>query len=520
MDWWGWGSPPNDPSNLIPKFEDFLQNFGGSRWLNTVIQYYGPTGGAGNPTNFWGGEWFDNTNPLPVGTNGLPCTRNSDCATNKCNVGSGKCYPTYEQFKTEVNQAASHFQAVEDGIVFVAMPPAIPWPGTWRHDSVARTGHANIVYVEAAYSDSTPGIEHEIAEAITNPRARFEGDTWVDECACEIVDKCDKFNPPWISVGESPTQNYQVTELWSDDENVCVYSYLSHTDVYWAGSGLIHSGNNFISTDNYGQPPNVGLNSTPGAVSWSQGRQDAFVYGSDLNVWQWRQGPGVSAGWYPWGHPPGTLQTQYSPDAFSWRPQREDVVVVARNGSGVNEFWRKAYKNGTWLDWTKVGSGSPPTSAIGSRAATATWGPNRFDIFFLSTESPPHVRHAYSDDDGANVYWDDWGNQSGVVFTRVDAASRGNLSVDVVVLGNDGNVWQRNWDHYNFYGWFNFGNPGSSFLRGPGAVGMGDGRIWVYSATEAGEAYERYWDNGLFPAWFDEGPTGSGSGVTFDVSAW
>jgi hypothetical protein len=75
IDWWGWGSPPNDPNGNIPALEDFLQNFGGSRWLNVVTQYIGTgVGFAGNPTTLWGGEWSGSTNPLPVGTNGLACT--------------------------------------------------------------------------------------------------------------------------------------------------------------------------------------------------------------------------------------------------------------------------------------------------------------------------------------------------------------------------------------------------------------------------------------------------------------
>jgi hypothetical protein len=49
-----------------------------------------------------------------------------------------------------------------------------------------------------------------------------------------------------------------------------------------------------------------------------------------------------------WGHPTGTLK--YAPDAFSWRPLQEDVVVVSQNTSGVNELWAKRYDNG-WNNW-------------------------------------------------------------------------------------------------------------------------------------------------------------------------
>jgi hypothetical protein len=150
--------------------------------------------------------------------------------------------------------------------------------------------------------------------------------------------------------------DHEVVTLFSNDtDGNCVYAYAQHRDYYFVD---VSSGNLMHTTclwcsyafDSYGKPPgSVTLTSTPGAVSWSNGRQDAFAYGSDGNVWQWRQGPGLSPAWYGgWGHPTGTLK--YAPDAFSWRPLQEDVVVVSQNTSGVNELWAKRYDNG-WNNW-------------------------------------------------------------------------------------------------------------------------------------------------------------------------
>lgn len=227
---------------------------------------------------------------------------------------------------------------------------------------------------------------------------------------------------------------------------------------------------------------------------------------TDVQLWtRCCEGNGISPGWFSWGHPAGLLR--FAPDAFSWRPNREDVVVVSRNASGVNELWRKAYKNGAWLDWQNLGS--PPTS-VASRPGSAAWGPNRFDIFFLSTESPPHVRHAYSNDDGAHVYWDDWGYPAGVTLdlSGVDAASWGDQSVDVVAHGGDGNIWQRAWDHGTFFGWFSWGNPGSPVQYSPSSVGLGDGRLDVTTSTISTGGYNvqvwvRRWDSGL-SVWGDD----------------
>lgn len=520
VDWWGWGSPPNDPSGEIPVLEDYLHNLGGSRWLNTVTQYSATNGSCGNPTDLWGGEWFGSTNPLPVGTSGSPCTKNGDCASNLCNVSSGKCYPTRAQLVTEQTAAINHFQLQNlDAMILIAMPPAVPNPGYAEHAS-----SSSVVYIEFPYnSAAAPTAMHEIAEAITDPRwDEVGGAAWNDDCGCELADLCPDTG---LSVGESPTANYEVVGLVSNAANqyppACVHAFSTHEDYYFIGSNgnLKHTtslvGNNTI--DDYGHPSGVTITSTPGAVSWRNGRQDAFVYGSDGNVWQWRQGNGVTPAWYSWGHPTGTLQ--FSPDAFSWRPNREDVVVVASNASGVFEFWKKAYSNGTWLGWTDLGA--PPTSAIASRPGTASWGPNRFDIFFLTTESPPHVRHAYSTNGSSISGWDDWSYQSGVTFgTGVDAASWGDQRVDVVVTSTDGNVWQRGWDHNSFSGWFSWGNPGPGFSSRPGAVGLGDFRLEAAATnyTPGSQAWRRVWDWGGFPAWSDDSQYENT--IDIDISAW
>jgi hypothetical protein len=177
-------------------------------------------------------------------------------------VSSGKCYPTYGQFATEVYNAVSHFQAVNDGIILVELPPAIPYPGYQLHDSVVRPGHPAIAYVEGGYNnDATPYAEHEISEAITDPRARFEGgETWVDQCGCEIADKCGGTS---LSVGESPTSDHDVVTLWSNTANAgagaCVYSYMTREDFYFVGTSLTlkHTQSLVLGVpfDDYGAPP-------------------------------------------------------------------------------------------------------------------------------------------------------------------------------------------------------------------------------------------------------------------------
>jgi hypothetical protein len=251
------------------------------------------------------------------------------------------------------------------------------------------------------------------------------------------------------------------------------------------------------------------------------------VNGSDGNVWQWRQGPGVPAGWCSLGAP-RYRQLAWSPDAFSWRPQHETVIIATVNPGNWVDFWKKTCNNGTWTDWIDLGA---PTTipvnqfgAVGSRPGTTSRGAPTFEIFFRTYDYFPHIWHGYSLDGNTIAAWQDWGYPPGVQLTGgVDAASWGSLRVDVVALGTDGNVWQRAWDNYTLYGWWSgWGNPGEpmNWAAGPGAVGLGDNRLDVAVGTLTSPSlrvYDRFWNWGL-------GPWATGSLAspysTIDISSW
>jgi hypothetical protein len=89
--------------------------------------------------------------------------------------------------------------------------------------------------------------------------------------------------------------------------------------------------------------------------------------------------------------------------------------------------------------------------------------------------------------------------------------------VNVVALGTDGNVWQRAWDHYNFYGWFNWGNPGVGLDQGVGTAGFGDDRLDV-SAGHDPQLYDRVWISGLRP-WSSDAQS-ENQAYPVDMSTW
>ena len=226
------------------------------------------------------------------------------------------------------------------GSTLIAMPPAIPFPGYYRHDSADRPGHPDITYVEATYSPaSTPGLVHEIAETITNPRYR-EHKAWVDDCDCELVDRCGPpppgdSTPATLLVGESATANYQVPSMWSDAKNNgfggCALSYTPDVNYYFVdGAGSLNHiwGALFGwgAIDDYGHPAGVTLSTLyslagPGAASWRKNRDDVFAVDSTGNVAHlWWDHPSTP-GWNSWAKPT-SYNVIYPPDAsFLETPQ-------------------------------------------------------------------------------------------------------------------------------------------------------------------------------------------------------
>src|SRR5205085_4601756 len=86
------------PSGEAAYLEQFLRGLGGSRWLNTLTQYYEDNRGSiSNPVNQFKGSWYDNTHPIP-----------SD--------------PTMAQMAQEAVVSAAHFGYHQDAIYFIATP--------------------------------------------------------------------------------------------------------------------------------------------------------------------------------------------------------------------------------------------------------------------------------------------------------------------------------------------------------------------------------------------------------------
>ena len=83
---WGWGQPgafdhttpgfpANDPDGAAARMTGFVKALGGTAWTGSQTQYYELVNGQEvhiqNPTDQFGGVWYDDTNPIHNDVTGL-----------------------------------------------------------------------------------------------------------------------------------------------------------------------------------------------------------------------------------------------------------------------------------------------------------------------------------------------------------------------------------------------------------------------------------------------------------------
>jgi peptidoglycan hydrolase-like protein with peptidoglycan-binding domain len=112
------------------------------------------------------------------------------------------------------------------------------------------------------------------------------------------------------------------------------------------------------------------LTSAPAASSWSSGRLDVFVRGTDNALWhKWFQN-----GWSGWESLGGILTSNLA--AVSWGSGRIDVFVRGTD----NAMWHRWF-DGQWRGWESLGG------VLTSDPAAVSWGSGRIDVFVRGTDN-------------------------------------------------------------------------------------------------------------------------------------
>jgi|HubBroStandDraft_1064217.scaffolds.fasta_scaffold03039_4 hypothetical protein len=551
VDFWGWGCSSAsdcaaknlDPIPEIPALLDFLSNIGGSRYLNTVVQYSDVNGSAGNPVNFFStaNVWYS-TDPLPNGAN----------------------WPTTTQQSAEVAAAYNFFGIKNiahpsDAIVILAMPPTVSGANECGNHSAApnpNNGSPSIPYVMYPYQNQdtcyvsnppyytatfaanvTVSAFHEIAEAITDPRSDGgwdvgnNHDVEIADIAC-----CTPVLTPL-----SPTASYYLPSLWSNAANIrsgsefsnAVLSRATRFDQYVVNGGNIwHSwGNPNTYTASWSvipnQPSGHSFEADVGAVSWSNNRVDLFALEGDVNLWHiwwdgstWHWGDGGTA----WPLPSSNCGTLYSPDVTSTQPGHLQVAVTCIEAGLATHVFVRRY-TGSWQAWQDLGSESGG-EAYNSGPAITAWDANNIHMFVKRADGT--LWHLSSSDAGVN--WsapDSRGAPSGVTLVGdPDAAAWAANRLDVVIADNAGKIDHLAWDGQTFtWAWDpggvngNGGPSGKTMAINPSVTAMGDNRLWVSAVDSAGTVWDYGYDVGSeWLTWHSDSPGVSGLGV--ESSYW
>jgi serine protease len=256
---WGWGEPgafdhttpgmpSNDPDGAAARMTAFIKAMGGTSWAGVSTQYYETVNGQNvyiqNPTDVFGGVWYDDTNPIHDNVSGLELALEAQRAvahfgiTDLANSQIVVAQPQKDNeagFNGGVGYCAWHdytqpstYPGVQPGISFTNMPYVLNMGASCGENSV------NTGYYAGKLDGFTIVLGHEVEETITDPGAEdvINGQNlggWYDYAAYENGDKC-----AWVGYTEgvaSPStvpgglnnitgndgKEYPVQSLWSND---------------------------------------------------------------------------------------------------------------------------------------------------------------------------------------------------------------------------------------------------------------------------------------------------------------
>jgi Common central domain of tyrosinase/Polyphenol oxidase middle domain/Repeat of unknown function (DUF346) len=207
--------------------------------------------------------------------------------------------------------------------------------------------------------------------------------------------------------------------------------------------------------------------SGPGVGSWSSGRLDCFVRGTDSALWH----IAYDNGWSDWEGLGGVLTS--SPAAVSWGEGRIDVFARGTDGA----LWHKWYANG-WSDWESLGG------VFTSEPAVCSWAAGRLDVFARGTDSA--LWHKWYDNG-----WSDWESLGGVLTSGPGAASWDQARIDVFARGTDSTLWHKWYDN----GWSDWEGLGGVLTSSPAAASWAPGRLDVFAAGTDSALWHLWYDN-------------------------
>jgi len=224
--------------------------------------------------------------------------------------------------------------------------------------------------------------------------------------------------------------------------------------------------------------PGGALNSGPGVASWGRGRIDAFVLGTDDQLWHW-DGAG-------WDRPvAGVTLRRVNPAAASWGVGHVAAFPVSTAGKVLHTYWN----GGGWVAYEDLGAPSVGLK-VNTGAAVLSTGPGLLDVYVTGSNGRVYRKTWRG-------VWSTWSALPTGVLTNDSpgATSWGPNRIDVFVRGTDGRLWTTSRDEsQSAMGWFNhtgrtgWANLGTYIDSAPAAASWAPGRIDVFARSAASGA--------------------------------
>jgi hypothetical protein len=211
----------------------------------------------------------------------------------------------------------------------------------------------------------------------------------------------------------------------------------------------------------------------PAVSSWSAGRLDVFVEGTDGALWhKWWTG----TSWSGWESLGGKLTS--SPAATS---QGSGLIDVFARGTG-GALWYKDWNGAAWSSWHSLG-GQIPT---GTAPAAYSSGAGHLDVFVEGTGGALYHK-SYTGT------WSGWQSLGGSLTSSPAATSTSAGVIDVFARGSDGAIWQKTTTNGGG-SWSNWASLGGQIASGTGPAACSWGsHLGLFAEGTTGALYQKTW---------------------------